>query len=213
METSGGFLQNGAKVKMKSIMMDVQENALDSLEMAAKFLSHQDIAHQWKWVSIALLNALYGFCISVIKETDPNGVIKKEKCTNKECEKRYDPYKAFLSKICPNCKKPLDIKLEDIRLIGFSEAFKQIQKNDLMLSDSQKRSIEKLHKDYRNNFEHFNPNMFWGYSKRNPKIVLDVIDVIEKLSSKLEGFTRYPEKEKAIRFWNTIKSIRQYGQN
>ena len=146
---------------------DEKENAVDSLEMTAQLLiSLKDTNRSslWKWISISLFNALYGFCISAIQGTNSDRV--------KELDKKTGLFKD--------------------KLIRFSEALKRTQDDGFMrqytnsgtlsLTSGQKKSLEKLRKDIRNNFEHFIPKGWSIEISGMPKIVSDVVDVIEFLA-------------------------------
>jgi len=103
---------------------------------------------------------LYGFLICTIKGTNPDRV----KILDKETKKYRD------------------------KLIGFPEALKRAQTDKYMrqfdqsktlkLTKSQKRSIDFIHKTFRNKFEHFIPSRWSIETSGMPKIVIDVLDVI-----------------------------------
>src|SRR5579859_748063 len=56
---------------------DESENAVDYLEAAASSYSGR-ARHKWKWVTISLHGALYGFSVLAIQGTDPDRVRKGE---------------------------------------------------------------------------------------------------------------------------------------
>jgi len=204
------------KVQIKPIETDTEENALDSLEMSAEFLSRSDMKHQWKWVSIALFNALYGFCIAAIRGTNPDRVLKSVKC--KSCKKIFAPNDIQTNRYkCPHCTNPIPLKFDEIQLIGFSEAFERVQEDRLMrqfvfsktltFSDDQKKSVEALRKRYRNEFEHLKPYS-WVFPEKDIKIVSDVIDVIEKLVLESGNIAHHLEKDGIERFTKAIEKIK-----
>lgn len=162
--------KNGLKEKAMPedwLRTDEKENAVDSLEMTAELLKRMKDTNTkslWKWISISLFNALYGFCICAIQGTNPDRV--------KEIDKTTRQYKD--------------------KLISFQEALKRTQKHGWMhqfmhsqtltLTTDQKQNIEKLRKDIRNNFEHFTPKGWSIEISGMPKTVSDTIDVIEFLA-------------------------------
>lgn len=146
---------------------DEKENAVDSLEMTAEFLinlKNTNRSSLWKWISISLFNALYGFCICAIQGTNSDRV--------KEFDKKKGQFKD--------------------KLISFQEALKRTQDNGWMrqythsraltLTCEQQKSINMLRKGVRNNFEHFIPTGWSIEISGMPKIVSDLVDVIEFLA-------------------------------
>jgi len=172
-----------------------KENAVDSLEMTVELLMRLKDTNRsllWKWISISLFNALYGFCICAIQGTNPDRV--------KELDKKTGQFKD--------------------KLIRFQEALKRTQENGWMLqythsrplslTRDQKKSVEKLRKGVRNNFEHFIPKGWSIEISGMPKIVLDVVEVIEflALSSGNPIWDTGLDHERRIR--NAIDTIRKF---
>ncbi|MCJ7552531.1 MAG: hypothetical protein MUO34_01490 [Ignavibacteriaceae bacterium] len=148
-------------VTAKWIRFDEQTNALDYLEKSFSFLQTVEQNPQnWKWVIITLHSALYGFAISACKGTNYESVVTKTKRGHE-------------------------------RLIDFDEALRRSQDPTWMrvninyrvfeLSLSQKESIRKLHKVFRNNFEHFTPTSWSIEIHGMPMIILDCFEVIRLL--------------------------------
>ena len=149
------------KVKEKWLRLTEETNALDYLEKAFYYIRETEgsiIA--WKWVILSLFGALYGFAICACKGSSPDWVTCKTKKGRK--------------------------------LIGFDEALKICQdpnrmkmfifSKHLKLSKNQKESIRKLHKDYRNYFEHYIPTTWSIEVHGMPQIALDVLAVIRFLA-------------------------------
>jgi len=59
--------------------LDKTDNAIDFLEATARFLETIPDETKWKWVSISLHGALYGFAICAVQGTCPNRVTYKNK--------------------------------------------------------------------------------------------------------------------------------------
>ena len=148
-------------VYAKWMRYDEQTNALDYLEKCYLFLKTVDKERQnWKWVIITLHSAIYGFAISACRGTNSDSVIQRTKNGHE-------------------------------RLIDFDEALKRCQDPRWMrvnidykyykLSNQQKESIQRLHKEFRNNFEHFTPKS-WSIELHDmPIIILDCLDVVKNL--------------------------------
>jgi len=141
------------------ILFAEEENAIDCLEKAQCFLA---LAKQnpinWKWVILALHDALYGFAVCALKGIHHDHVYKQR---NRACQKRS---LITLDEAISKCQKPEIMK-------GF------IGSNPLCLTETQRQSINEM-KEIRNNFSHYIPKI-WVVSAENfPRIVNDVLDVI-----------------------------------
>ncbi|MBE0551061.1 MAG: hypothetical protein IH619_01595 [Ignavibacterium sp.] len=148
-------------VHAKWIRFDEQTNALDYLEKCFSFLKTVEHEPQnWKWVIITLHSALYGFAISACKGMNSDSVIMLTKSG-------YE------------------------RLIDFDEALKRCQDptwmrvninyEEFKFSSSQLKSIRKLHKVLRNNFEHFPPKSWSIELHYLPDMIYDCFEVIRLL--------------------------------
>jgi len=132
--------------------IDEEENALDSLERAAEFLERRaELATWFKWTVLGLHHALYGFLICAIKGTDPDRVTDKRG-----------------------------------RLISLWEALKRAQDHSwthpgktLVLSQDEKKAIEKIADSFRNEFQHFVPKGWSIFTRGSGDIFKHVARVIE----------------------------------
>ena len=172
---------------------DEKENAVDSLEMTACLLSElkaKNLNRLWKWIAISLFNALYGFCICAIQGTNSDRVKERDSKTG-----------GFKDK-----------------LISFQEALKRTQEdgwmrqytgsNTLSLTSDQKMSIRKLKDEIRNNFEHFTPKGWSIVISGMPKIVSDVVDVIQFLALGSGNPNWNPDSNHVQRIQDAITRIR-----
>lgn len=143
------------------IRFDEQTNALDYLEKCFSFLKTVEQEPQnWKWVIITLHSALYGFAVSACKGMNSDSVITRTKSGHE-------------------------------RLIDFDEAVKRCQDptwmgvninyEEFKFSSNQLKSIRKLHKVLRNNFEHFTPKSWSIELHYLPDMVYDCFEVIRLL--------------------------------
>ncbi len=148
-------------ISAQCIKYDEITNALDYLEKCFSFLKTVEQEPQnWKWVIITLHSALYGFAISACKGMNSDSVIKFTKSG-------YE------------------------RLIDFDEALKRCQDptwmrvninyEEFKFSSSQLKSMRKLHKVLRNNFEHFTPKSWSVELHYLPDMVYDCFEVIRLL--------------------------------
>jgi hypothetical protein len=148
-------------IKAKWMRYDERTNALDNLEKCYEFIKTVEKEKQnWKWVIITLHGAIYGFAVSACRGTNSYSVIKKSKT-------------GFG------------------KLIDFNEALKMCQNPQIMtanidytyyeLSKDQKESTNRLHKVFRNNFEHFTPKS-WSIELHDmPLMILDCLEVVRLL--------------------------------
>jgi len=150
------------KIKGKRLSLTEEKNALDYLEQAYYYIRQTEkniIA--WKWVVISLFGALYGFAVCACKGTSPSNV---------------------------TCKT----KSGKMKLISFDDALKLCQRPDwmhmtvfskhLVLTDQQKKSVERLKEGLRNNFEHYIPTGWSIEIHGMPQMAIDVLEVIRFLA-------------------------------
>ncbi len=111
---------------------NTETNAIDSIEKGLFFLGEvKKSPENWKWVVICCHQALYGFAVHVAKGTDDSSVITK----TKKGRSMLISFDEALN-ICKSA-------------MGAREA--------LITSAEEDESIRIINKDFRNNFEHFNP--------------------------------------------------------
>lgn len=152
-----------------------ETNALDYLQRAVSFIrecAQDDTA--WKWVIIALHGSLYGFAICALKGTDAYSVSREQKDGSR-------------------------------RLISFPEAIKACQDPDrmkmtvfsrpLVLTADQKRAIDKLQKDLRNPFEHYNPSLWSIEIHGITALAIHCLRVIKFLALDTGNYVHLTEEE------------------
>jgi hypothetical protein len=132
------------------------ENSVDNLEMVAYFLENIPSKKKWKWAIIALHQALYGFAICASQGFIQKTVIKPD-------GELVSIWKAIdlakeISPVSPDYLKPLILSVEE------------------------EIAIEKLVKQFRNEFEHFKP-IEWGIVVSGlPDIFVNILRVIRFLA-------------------------------
>lgn len=176
---------------MEYLEIDDKESAIDSLLRAEEHILRAEKcaepvegggicwgALHWKWVIICLQNSLYTFALAVAAGTNPYIVkTKKGRVVNL----------MTALKLCIGVKR-------------FTHS------QPVEFTRNQKNSMLRLHSDFRNGFEHFEPNKSWGiHLKGMPNICIDVLDVIRLLaldSKNISYATRiysHQEKEEKIK--------------
>ncbi len=187
-----------------------KENAVDSLLRAEEYICRAEKhtrllqddgicwgAFHWKWVIICLQHSLYTFALTVAAGTNP-GIVQRKKGGV------VDLITAL--KLC----------------IGVKRFYHSLP---IELTLNQKNSILWLHRHFRNNFEHFQPNLSWSISLEGiPNICIDVLETIKLLAldskniSYASLYYEQQEKEKKIEasinksIW-ILKSSKFYDPN
>lgn len=160
--------------------LDETENAIDFLEATARFLETIPDETKWKWVSISLHSALYGFATCAIQGTCPNRVTKNDKLIS-------------IQEALKRCQKQ--------RWMG-----QYTNSKVLTLSDDKNWAIENLRATLRNNFAHFKPRSWSLEITPMPDIISHVLRVIEFLA--LESGNTMLDDEQIDRVKHAAKRIR-----
>lgn len=149
--------------KIKYIHFTEETNSVDFLEKVYYFVKRvEEHPNDWKWVIISLHDALYGFAICALKGTNDLNVTYQDKNGRKN-------------------------------LISFGEAIKRCQDSSFMtwlsssktlqLNEYQVWAIKKLHEEFRNHFEHYQP-IIWSIEIHGfPDMTVAILDIIKFLST------------------------------
>jgi hypothetical protein len=149
-------------VKNENLEITEEINALDFLEKAYFFISQHEIkAIDWKWVSIALHGALYGFAICMLKGTNYERVIFKDRNNINRL--------ISLDEAIKRCQLPEYAKMT-------------IVSKELILSNKQKESIRVLKDLLRNNFIHYIPSNWSIEIHGCPDMAIDILSIIKFLA-------------------------------
>ena len=152
-------------IQSKWLRLTEETNALDYLERAAGFIreTEQNLL-AWKWVVLSLHGALYGFAICASKGTNSENVTTR----TKRGENKLIPFDKALER-CQNreCMSTL------------------LCSQPLVLSNSQKKSIQLLKNELRNKMEHYVPSGWSIEIHGMPQIAIDALDVIRFLALEL----------------------------
>ena len=169
---------NARKITVKSKYLEITEeiNALDFLEKAYFFISQNEIkAIDWKWISIALHGALYGFAICMLKGTNYDRVIFKNK---NNIDKLIS-----LDEAIRRCQSPEYTKMT-------------IASKELVLSNKQKESIRILKDILRNNFIHYIPSNWSIEIHGCPGMAIDILNIIKFLALESGNYISLSDNQK-----------------
>jgi hypothetical protein len=130
-----------------------ESNALDYLEESRRFIERTVAAPAaWKWVTIALHGALYGFAICACRGTTNDRVVKKNKYGH-----------------------------EQLISVGQALKLCQVICKALVLTSDQKKSVRELSQIFRNRFEHHTPGSWTFFDDDFRPMCRNVIEVIRLL--------------------------------
>lgn len=147
------------------ISITEEGNAVDSLEKIHYFLSLvKKYPVNWKWVVLALFDALYGFAICALK-----GVALYSESENCNAIYMRKGKLITLHAALRKCRNPkIMVGYEGIR--------------PLCYKGTQQQSILKLNNELRNKFAHFVPQTWFISTDDLSKVVTDTLDVIRFLA-------------------------------
>lgn len=149
------------KIKPKWIRFTEKTNAFDYLEGAGEYIQEVEVnPESWKWVILGLHGALYGFAICACKGTNDSSV--------RIVTKKGVAMLISFDKALKRCK--------DENLMRMT-----IRSKHLVLSKSQDDSIKMLKREFRNEFEHFQPKAWSIEIHGFYQMAIDVLDVIRFL--------------------------------
>jgi hypothetical protein len=159
------------KEEFKWLRLDELENALDNLEMVSFFLKNIDDERKWKWAIIAMHQALYGFAICATTPTDSSLALRNPK----DHESRLISIWTALERA----------KSEEWKKWGISAPLETSSEEDI--------AIDKLVKEFRNEFEHFRPKAWSIEITGMPEIIKHVLRVVRHLALDSNSVTYYDE--------------------
>jgi hypothetical protein len=168
----------------KWLSLDELDNAIDNLEMAAHFLESIPSEKKWKWTIIAIHQALYGFAICSVQGTDPSWLIKQSK----------------------NGQEKLISVWEALKRAKDSEFMPWGISKPLVTTPEEDAAIERLIKEFRNEFEHFKPKHWSIEVSGMPNIIGHVLRVIRFLALESNSVT-YPTEDEKNRVQQILAKI------
>ncbi len=183
---------------------DEYQDAIVSLELVAELLPKTlSNVHVWKWVVIALHNALQGFMVLALKGSD-----NLRPLTNKSAQGWLEAYERG------------DGSYPERRLDWFPSLHEKIKSDAMEMYtnsksfvpvNNQETSIEKLN-ELRGNFVHFTPKHWLIDISIFPAMVIDIIDVIEFLGFESNKVVWYKE-DRAAKTKMFLKMIRSQASS
>ncbi|MGC2587743.1 MAG: hypothetical protein WA445_15935 [Pseudolabrys sp.] len=143
-------------------------SSVDLLALCVPFLDREP--SYWKWAIISAHASLQGAMVCALRDTSGVSILDRQsgremiRWHNGEIEKHPEEKLADFNLLLKRCCKG-----------------RHMQGQALKLSSSQLRDIERLHKEFRNNFAHFIPQG-WSIEKAGlPRIVCASVDATEIL--------------------------------
>ncbi len=197
------------EVENEYLEIDEIGNLIDNIEMVAHFLE-SSMEYKWKWVIIALYQALYSAFICVLSGTDPRQtVIDRNRDTGKAVMLHVN--RVPIDIIASSFSKDEDTIREWLTnpyLIGFDEALRRVKRKEslpaltnakpLTTTSDENDAIHALSKEFRNEFEHFAPKG-WLISKSVfPPILRHTMRVIRFLVQESNCIVLSDEQKKRI---------------
>lgn len=134
---------------------------MDFLEEARRFIERAEAQPSaWKWVTISLHGALYGFAVAACRGTTNDRVVKVTRTGREQLVTIGDALRM--------CQDPI--------VMGTLAIGKA-----LVMTDSQKESVKALTQIFRNRFEHHIPGDWTFFVDDFPPMCRDVLEVIRRL--------------------------------
>jgi len=186
------------------------DNLVDNVEMVAHFLE-TSIHYKWKWVAIALHQALYGALISALQGSDPRQtVVDRQKVSGKAVMLHVHkvPIDVIASSFGKN-EETIRDWISNPYLISLDEALRRVKQKEclpslvnvqpLVTTAEENDAIRKLTKEFRNEFEHFAPKGWVVFTSGMPAIVSSVLRVIRFLEFESNCVTMSFEQEQRLK--------------
>jgi hypothetical protein len=190
--------------------IDEIENLIDNLEMVAHFLAIS-IPYKWKWVTIALHQALYGALISTLQGSDPRQtVVDRQKDSGKAIMLHVNriPIEVIAASFGKD-EKTIRDWISNPYLISLDEALRRVRNKEylpslvnaqpLVTTAEEDEAIHKLTKEFRNEFEHFAPKGWIVFESLFPPIASSVLRVVNFLMFKSNCINLSIEQEKRLK--------------
>lgn len=184
---------------------DTHNEAISALKMANKCLEflNEDI-YYWKYILLTIHESLQSFMVLALKGTNNLNVLTKK--SKEEWIQAYEKR-----------REGEEVSFPKERLDKFSDLFKKIQRKGMLYhvpglkyspTAAQKKSVKRLHVEFRNNFIHFTPKGWSIEVLGLPQICLDCLEVIYFLGWSSGSVFWYKEevREAGEREFNKLKS-------
>ena len=185
------------------------DNLIDNVEMVAHFLE-TSIPYKWKWVAIALHQALYGALISALQGSDSRQtVVDRQKDSGKAVMLHVNkvPINVIASSFGES-EKTIRDWISNPYLISLDEALYRVKRQKYLPYDTthplvttavENHAIHMLTKELRNEFEHFTPKSLVVFTSGMPAIVSSLLRVIRFLEFESNNVTMSIEQEQRLK--------------
>ncbi|HEY7874050.1 MAG TPA: hypothetical protein VIG64_02900 [Actinomycetota bacterium] len=160
----------------ESFELSEESNALDYLEKTLSFLrqveEHDLVA--WKWVMISIHGAIYGFGVAAARGTNWDAVTYV----------RNDQSRALkgFDEILKLCENPTHMRM-------------LVDSKPLQLTAEQRKSIEYLKDQLRNEFQHFLPRHWVLFVEGLPRITYRALEVVHYLALETRTYVHLSSEE------------------
>jgi hypothetical protein len=160
------------------LRLDEESNALDYLETTIRSLRRVDAGETiaWKWVVIAAHGAIYGFAVSAARGTNWHSVTYERKDGSRRLLGFDDVIKL--------CENPKHMKM-------------LVHSKPLRLTDEQRKAIDFLKDQLRNEFQHFVPKGWVLFVEGLPMIAYRALEVIRFLALETGTFVHLGDQQQA----------------
>lgn len=196
--------------------IDCLSNAIDNLKKAEQFLLNTDDPFRWKWASIALSSALYGFMIHALGDTNYHEVLdfsrmhKRDKRLLQTVSQYSGPGAILAAEAIKNKAKSegkaklirFNIALQRIQDARYMERF--VDSGRILLSDAERKNVLKLRGVLRNSFEHLQPG---SWSIEELYFIEPMRDTVNAMERLLKSGMIWPPRPKGTA--GCIKRIKQ----
>lgn len=186
------------------IRVDEREDAINALEHAVETaLTLEDNPLNWKWVIVAIHNALQGALVCTMSGTDGTGAL-----SNKSRKKMLEWFEA--SRTDPDAPFPSERLDVPLKLYGRAKDptyMKEFGGEPLRTTQEQDNDVKRLN-NLRIGFAHFTPKGWSIESAGLPRIVLNAAAIIEILMLSHPACTHRLEQEQSARVEKAITTLR-----
>ncbi|MCK4632547.1 MAG: hypothetical protein KAT79_04710 [candidate division Zixibacteria bacterium] len=201
--------------------IDEFSNALDYLKRVGPFLRQTHDPFRWKWATILMHSALYGFGVCALRGGNYEATIDYGKMPRKYKEKlRAIPKDSTdESYMAERAVKEEYLRNREPFLISLQDVLKRLQSEDWMpycdpvsrpisLSPDESASIKNLSKLFRNKFLHFRPMSWYIEEQYFLPILKDVANVVGRiLDSHSQIANKRGMRGKAISYVDEVKTL------
>lgn len=187
------------------LRVDEREDAINALEHAVETaLTLEDNPLNWKWVIVAIHNALQGALVCTMSGTDGTGAL-----SDKSRKEMWEWFEA--SRTDPDAPFPVEWLADPLKLYERAKDPAYMQEfggEPLRTTQEQDDDVKRLN-NLRIGFAHFTPKGWSIESVGLPRIVLNATAIIEILMLSHPACTHRLEQEQSARVQRAIATFRE----